>query len=109
MAGTLTDTHGALIDHGKVSEFGDGLDGQAIAPGDSLYESARRIWNASVDKKPGLIARCTSSADVVKAINFARANRIQVAVRGGGHNVGGRALCDDGLVIDMSQMRHEPT
>ncbi len=105
MAGTLTDTHGALIDHGKVSEFGDGLDGQAIAPGDSLYESARRIWNASVDKKPGLIARCTSSADVVKAINFARANRIQVAVRGGGHNVGGRALCDDGLVIDMSQMR----
>ena len=105
MAGTLTDTHGALIDHGKVSEFGDGLDGQAIAPGDSLYESARRIWNASVDKKPGLIARCTSSADVVKAINFARANRIQVAVRGGGHNVGGRALCDYGLVIDMSQMR----
>ncbi len=76
-----------------------------IAPDDSLYESARRIWNASVDKKPGLIARCASSADVVKAINFARTNQIQVAVRGGGHNVGGRALCDDGLVIDMSQMR----
>jgi len=105
MAGTLTDTHGALIDHGKVSEFGDGLDGQAIAPDDSLYDSARRIWNASVDKNPGLIARCASSADVVKAINFARTNQIQVAVRGGGHNVGGRALCDDGLVIDMSQMR----
>jgi len=105
MTGTLIDTHGALIDHGKVSEFGDGLDGKVIAPDDSLYESARRIWNASVDKKPGLIARCASSADVVKAINFARTNQIQVAVRGGGHNVGGRALCDDGLVIDMSQMR----
>ena len=105
MTGTLIDTHGALIDHGKVSEFGDGLDGQAIAPDDSLYDSARRIWNASVDKNPGLIARCASSADVVKAINFARTNQIQVAVRGGGHNVGGRALCDDGLVIDMSQMR----
>lgn len=105
MAGTLTDTHGALIDHRKVSEFGDGLDGQVMAPDDSLYESARRIWNASVNKKPGLIARCASSVDVVKAINFARTNQIQVAVRGGGHNVGGRALCDDGLVIDMSQMR----
>jgi hypothetical protein len=105
MAGPLTDISGALIDKEKVNEFSDGLDGQGIPPDDRDYESARRIWNASVEKKPGLIVRCASTDDVVKAVNFARANNIQVAVRGGGHNVGGRALCDDGLVIDMSQMR----
>ena len=105
MIGTLTDTHGASIAQEKITQFRDGLDGQGIAPGDSQYESARRIWNASVDKKPGLIVQCESSDDVVKAIKFARANDIQVAVRGGGHNVAGRALCDNGLVIDMSRMR----
>ena len=105
MAGTLTDIHGELINHGKIAQFSDSLDGQGIASSDSIYETARRIWNASIDKNPGLITQCASTDDVVKAVNFARTNDIMLAVRGGGHNVGGRALCNDGLVIDMSKMR----
>jgi FAD/FMN-containing dehydrogenase len=69
------------------------------------YEQARRIWNASIDKRPGLIARCTGTADVVAAVNYARENDLLTAIRGGGHNVGGRALCDNGIVIDLSRMR----
>src|ERR1700719_684394 len=69
------------------------------------YEKARRIWNASIDKHPGIIARCGSVADVIAAMNFARESELLVAVRGGGHNVSGRAVCDDGIVIDLSGMK----
>src|SRR5262249_7823747 len=79
--------------------------GQLLAPEDAGYDDARKIWNASIDKRPKLIARCTGVADVVEAVNFARSNELLTAVRGGGHNVGGRALCEDGLVIDLSRMR----
>src|SRR5439155_21599887 len=71
---------------------------------DPAYDSARRIWNASIDKHPGLIARCLDAADVVRAVKFSRANNLLVAVKSGGHNVAGRALCDDGIVIDLSAM-----
>ena len=63
------------------------------------------LWNASVNKRPALVARCSGLADIVAAVNFARENDLLTAVRGGGHNVGGRALCDDGIVIDLSRMR----
>ncbi|HEY7303489.1 MAG TPA: FAD-binding oxidoreductase [Bryobacteraceae bacterium] len=79
--------------------------GELFEPGDSGYDEARRIWNASVDKHPGLIARCSGIADVIAAVNFGRANNLLTAIRGGGHNVGGRALCDGGIVIDLSRMR----
>src|SRR5436190_1823282 len=79
--------------------------GELLEPADAGYNEARRIWNASVNKRPALIARCTGVADVVAAVNFGRTNNLLTAVRGGGHNVGGRALCDDGLVIDLSRMR----
>src|SRR5262249_10534432 len=79
--------------------------GQVFQPGDEGYDDARRIWNASIDKHPGAIARCSGVADVIAAVNFARANDLVTAIRGGGHNVGGRALCDDGIVIDLSRMR----
>jgi len=79
--------------------------GQILEPSDMGYDEARQIWNASIDKRPGVIARCSGVADVIAAIDFARANKLETAIRGGGHNVGGRALCDDGLVIDLSQMR----
>ena len=69
------------------------------------YEGDRGIWNASVQKHPGLIVRCAGTADVVQAVRFARANNVLIAVRGGGHNVAGRALCDDGIVIDLSDMK----
>ena len=78
--------------------------GELFEPG-AGYDDARQIWNASVDKHPALIARCSGVADVIAAVNFGRENNLLTAIRGGGHNVGGRALCDDGIVIDLSRMR----
>jgi FAD/FMN-containing dehydrogenase len=79
--------------------------GELIRPTDASYDAARRVWNAMVDKRPAVIAQCTGVADVVAAVNFARDNDLLVAVRGGGHNVAGKAVCDDGLVIDLSPMK----
>jgi FAD/FMN-containing dehydrogenase len=81
------------------------IDGQIVLPRDAAYESARRIWNAMIDKHPALIVRCASTSDVVRAVNFARDNGLPLAVRGGGHNIAGSAVCDDGIVIDLSQMK----
>src|SRR5450755_2546434 len=81
------------------------FNGELLRLGDDGYNDARRIWNASIDKHPALIARCSGVADVIAAVNFARENNLLTAIRGGGHNVGGRALCDNGLVIDLSRMR----
>jgi FAD binding domain/Berberine and berberine like len=96
---------GVAIDEALIKSFQDDFHGQIIRPGDVGYEMARRIWNASIDKRPGLIARCVGVADVVHAVRFARTNDMLVAVRSGGHNVAGRGLCDDGLVIDLSLMK----
>jgi FAD/FMN-containing dehydrogenase len=79
--------------------------GRAVRAGDTGYEAARRIWNAAIDKRPGMIVRCLGTADVMDAVRFARGHDILVSVRGGGHNVAGRALNDGGLVIDLSEMR----
>ena len=79
--------------------------GQVILPDDDLYESARKVWNATIDKHPALIARCATTSDAVGAVNFAKDNGLVLAVRGGGHNIAGSALCDDGIVIDLSQMK----
>ena len=69
------------------------------------YDEARAVWNGSVDRRPRLIARCTGTADVAAAVRFARDQGLEIAVRGGGHNVAGTAVCDDGIVIDLSAMR----
>jgi FAD/FMN-containing dehydrogenase len=79
--------------------------GELLRPGDDGYDEARRVWNGVIDKRPALIARCTGVADVVAAANFARDNDLLVAVRGGGHNVAGNGVCDDGLVIDLSLLK----
>jgi FAD/FMN-containing dehydrogenase len=81
------------------------LRGATLQPGDDGYEQARRIWNGMIDRHPAVIARCTGNADVMAAIRFARARGLPVAVRGGGHNVAGNAVCEGGLVIDLSPMR----
>ena len=81
------------------------IKGEVILPDDALYDSARTIWNATIDKHPALIVRCATTSDVVCAVNFARDNGLALAVRGGGHNIAGSALCDDGIVIDLSQMK----
>ncbi len=101
----LRDRNGGAVDDSRVADFAAGLAGRVIRPADGDYEAARRIWNAAIDRRPGLIVRCLGTADVIRAVNFARDNDILVAVRGGGHNVAGRALCDDGLVIDLAWMR----
>jgi len=101
----LKNTKGMAVGHDRIERFQAGFRGEVIQPGDSGYETARKIWNASIDKHPGIIARCAGVADVVAAVNFAHENELLVAVRGGGHNVSGRGLCDDGVVIDLSSMK----
>ena len=96
---------GVAVDEARVDEFRRDFAGDVILPADAGYDAARRIWNASIERYPGMIARCSGVADVVQAVRFARANDLVVAVRGGGHNVGGRALSDGGIVVDLSAMR----
>src|SRR5258707_3099513 len=98
----LTNTKGVAVSHDRIERFQTAVRGEVIQPGDSGYETARKIWNASIDKHPGIIARCSGVADVVAAVNVARENELLVAVRGGGHNVSGKALCDDGIVVECS-------
>src|SRR5438128_6581885 len=81
------------------------LRGELIQPGDEGYEAARKVYNGMIDKRPALIARCADVADVIAAVNFGRENKLTLSIRGGSHNVAGFAVCDDGLVIDLSRMR----
>ncbi|MGE5177979.1 MAG: FAD-binding oxidoreductase [Bacteroidota bacterium] len=82
-----------------------GLTGTLLRAGDAGYDEARTIWNGMVDRHPALIVRCRSVSDVAHAVDFAREHDLLLAVRGGGHNIAGNAVCDDGLVIDLSGMR----
>jgi FAD/FMN-containing dehydrogenase len=81
------------------------LHGLVIGPDDESYDEARSIWNGAIDRHPACIARCTGVADVVAAVRSARDHDLEIAVRGGGHNVAGTAVCDDGIVVDLSAMR----
>ena len=83
----------------------DSIRGPVIDPDDEGYDAARAIWNGAIDRRPACVARCTGVADVVAAVRFARECDLLVAVRSGGHGVGGHALCDGGLVIDLSPMK----
>jgi len=89
----------------KIEELKNGFTGEILRPSDGAYESARKIWNAMIDKRPAVIARCATTSDVVRGVNFARDTGLVLAIRGGGHNIAGNALCDDGLVIDLSKMK----
>ena len=82
-----------------------GFRGRLIGPHDKDYDEARALYNGMIDKRPRIIARCTSAADIMAAVNYARKNKLLLAIRGGGHNGPGFGSCDDGLVIDLSQMR----
>ena len=79
--------------------------GAFLPPGDSGYDQSRKIFNALIDKHPAAIVKCAGVADVVHTVNFARKNGWALAVKGGGHNVAGNAVCDDGVVLDFSNMR----
>jgi len=93
------------VQAGSIEDFKNGFEGDVILPADEAYEEARKIWNAMIDKRPAVIARCRSTDDVVRAVGFARESGLSLAVRGGGHNIAGNALCDAGIVIDLSGMK----
>ena len=88
-----------------LQDFKNALQGQTILPGDAAYDGARQIWNGMVDKRPAVIARCANTSDVVASDEFARTNHLALAVRGGGHNIAGNALCDGGVVVDFSLLK----
>jgi FAD/FMN-containing dehydrogenase len=79
--------------------------GELVSPGDPQYDAARAVFNAMIDRRPALIARCAGAADVVEALGFARAQGVPISVKCTGHNIGGFAVCDDGVVIDLSRMK----
>ena len=103
MNAQTTDT--AVLDNAAVEDFAAGLLGALIRPGDGDYATTRKVWNGMIDKYPALIVRCASADDVVRAVTFARSQNLLVSVRGGGHSTAGFAICDGGLVIDLSQMK----
>ena len=88
-----------------IERLREGLRGSLLVPGATGYDDARRIWNGMIDRRPALIARCAGTADVVRAVEFAAEHDLLVSVRGGGHNVAGHAVCEGGLMIDLSAMR----
>src|SRR5437868_11965201 len=101
----IAQTSAASLTDAQVEEFKSSLRGQLIGPGDAEYDSARKVYNAMIDRYPRLIARCRDVGDVITCVNFAQSTGLTVAVRGGGHNGGGLGTVDDGLVIDLSPMK----
>jgi FAD/FMN-containing dehydrogenase len=93
------------LQRAKINEFKSYLRGNVLLPGDAGYDEVRQIWNAMISRRPALIARCASPQDVVQAVKFAREQNLLVSIRGGGHNIAGNAVCDDGLMIDLSLMK----
>jgi FAD/FMN-containing dehydrogenase len=89
----------------QTDPFKQQFQGDVVLPDDANYDEVREIWNAMIDRRPALIARCKSADDVVQAVNFGRENELVVSIRGGGHNIAGNAVCDDGLMIDLSLMK----
>jgi FAD/FMN-containing dehydrogenase len=95
----------SILDESGLSKLRDEVRGPVIGPSDPDYETARRVHNGMIDKRPAVIVRCSGGADVMTALQFGREHGLPIAVRGGGHNVAGKAVCDDGIVIDLSGMK----
>ncbi len=93
------------LDTARVEELKSGLRGMVLRPGDKGYDEARKVWNAMIDRRPALIVQCAGVADVMRSVAFARDHGLLVAVKGGGHNIAGNAVCDGGLLIDLSAMK----
>ena len=102
----MSATISPVIGEATVQELREAVKGEVLAPGDSGYEEACRVWNGMFDgRRPALIVRCEGAADVIAAVGFARSNDLPLAVRGGAHSVGGFSTPDGGLVVDLSPMR----
>ena len=94
-----------MIQDKIAKELQESIRGELLLPGSSNYDAARSIWNGMIDRKPAMIARCLGVEDVITCVNFARDQNLPLAIKGGGHNISGLAVCNDGLMLDMSQMR----
>jgi len=94
-----------MLSEASISTFRTSLRGASFAPGESGYDAARVVFNRMIDRRPALIAKCSGAADVIACVGFAREHHLPVAVRGGGHSIAGKAICDDGLMIDLSAMK----
>ena len=94
-----------VLKNAKVEAFRSGLRGEVLLPGDDGYQAGRKVFNGMIDKRPAMIVRCAGTVDVVHAVDFARTHNLLIAVRGGGHSVGGKAVCDGGMLIDLSPMK----
>jgi FAD/FMN-containing dehydrogenase len=95
-----------ILSKKSIAELQQSFAGTVILPTDAEYDKSRRGFNALIDRHPAVIAQCINSGDIAAAFNFARSHQLEVAVRGGGHNPAGHCVCDGGLVIDLSRMRH---
>lgn len=96
---------GSIVDDETLQAFQAHLRGPLLRPGDDGYDTARTVWNAMIDRRPALIAQPVGAADVIAAVSFAREQGLPLSVKGGGHNVAGKAVCQDGLMLDMSRMK----
>ncbi|MFL5759920.1 MAG: FAD-binding oxidoreductase [Thermomicrobiales bacterium] len=101
----MTATVATEINQSSIGRMRSHFRGALLQPGEEGYDEARRIWNGAIDRRPALIARCAGADDVVTAVHFAREYELEVSVRGGGHAVAGHAVCDGGLMIDLSLMK----
>ncbi len=88
----------------KLGELRASARGVVLAPGDEGFDDAAKVWNGMIERSPAVVVRCAGNADVIDSLAFAREQGLPVSVRGGGHNVAGNALCDGGVVIDLSAM-----
>ena len=95
----------ASLNAETIEKLKQSIRGKVLTPESEQYNEARTIWNAMIDKRPALIVRCASAADVMRAVRFAAEHKLLVAVRGGGHNIAGNAVCDGGIMIDLSPMK----
>jgi FAD/FMN-containing dehydrogenase len=101
----MTQTEHAALTDDAVEELRAKIAGPIFTLSDEGYDAARSIWNAMIDKRPGAIARCTGTADIIAALRFARDSGLPLSTRAGGHNIGGTSLCDDGIVVDLSHLK----
>ncbi|MDF3301462.1 FAD-binding oxidoreductase [Streptomyces tropicalis] len=99
------DTAKGVLGDATIGELEESLRGTVVRPGDASYDTARSVWNGAHDKHPALVVRCAGTADVIRAVEFARSQDLLVAVRGGAHSIAGFSTCDGGIVIDLSPMK----
>jgi FAD/FMN-containing dehydrogenase len=101
----VTSTSGQIVGEAAIRQLAEGLRGSLLRPADDGYDATRKVFNGMIDRRPALIVRCAGAADVVRAVSFAREHSLRLSVRGGGHSVAGTAVCDGGLMLDLSGLK----